>query len=590
MSMHEGPSLKSGWLDRYDYADTIWILRDLALLHAKKAGPHGPTLEFLIRSSDWTGLLDFQFEYLPGVDVEHLAHARQAVALFEKLEPLELEGPSKTLAAFWKFAQTEVTCQAVNERFCRYSAGTPMGYPWDIILMTARKKIQQILRNAPTLDQMKFGFGPGATTNVKKKDACSRVKLGVQPACSTKLLPLLPRFLGEMPLYCSHHASSETDDSVTINVEVHNGRLQFVPKDARKYRAIVVEPVLNSLLQQGIGKTIRRRLKRVGVDLNQQDRNRYLAWLGSKTNHLATVDFSSASDTISTQVVAFLLPESWWVLMDLARTDTVDYNGLSIKLEKFSTMGNSFTFELESLIFYSLAWSCLRHLWLPTTELSIYGDDLIIPSEAYSLVEAVFSYCGFTVNSAKSFVRGPFRESCGADFYLGTDIRPYYQKSYVTPESLFSYHNHCMRVGWFDQAAYIRGKWIHPALAIFGPDGYGDGHLIGDWVPTKKRVRLDDGKKYLLSSLGWEGSFFDTYRHRSVVRKTPHSGDSLLPTFSIYVRDPRPVQQLLVEDSFSNTTRSYQTMWCDPRYLTVPGSEGYEKISVYTLHRGIFIP
>lgn len=62
------------------------------------------------------------------------------------------------------------------------------------------------------------------------------------------------------------------------------------------------------------------------------------------------------------------------------------------------------------------------------TEWSVYGDDIIIDVAGYDLLAEVLQYCGFTVNPRKSYVTGPFRESCGQDFFLGDRVRPFYLK------------------------------------------------------------------------------------------------------------------------------------------------------------------
>lgn len=591
---------RAGWLDRYTYDESIELLKEFATVHAKKSGRFQDSLISLLASDNFLGLLDFAVDYRDTDSPMHLYHARQALAFFQKLEPLKVvSAQERELAAFRAFAKTEVSCAKVNARFRNYRFGTPfMGYPWDVILTDAREKIGKILGKAPTLEQLDFTFGPGATVSTKKKESCFRVKLGTPPECSKELAPFAGLLLGEMVPYAKLHTKyvwGFNDDgtldsgSNLIDVYVVRGKLQFVPKDARKLRTIIVEPSLNVLFQQGIGKAIRKRLKRAGIDLSDQGRNKYLAKLGSMDGYLATVDFSSASDTIAKELVAFLLPEDWWVLMSLARTGTVEYNNLPIELEKFSTMGNSFTFELESLIFWAIAWACLRHLQLPNKDLSIFGDDLIIPGAAMSLCECAFAFCGFTVNSAKSFAQGPFRESCGGDFFKGIDIRPYYQKDLVSPESLFVLHNYYMRNFEFDLADSVRSK-IHPDLIIFGPDGYGDGHLIGAWNPGRQTVKVQTvdangrrkTKRVFPTDLGWSGSFFSSYRHVSPMILVPHTGDELLPAYSIYARSGA------TQDN--RTTCSPQgPAWLDPMYLTVPGSIGYEKASIYTQRQGIFL-
>ena len=88
-------------------------------------------------------------------------------------------------------------------------------------------------------------------------------------------------------------------------------------------------------------------------------------------------------------------------------------------------MGNSYTFELESLIFFSLAYATCTHLGLSPKNVSVYGDDVVIPVEAMNLFREVLTVCGFIINTDKSYSSGPFRESCGADYLEGLDIRPF---------------------------------------------------------------------------------------------------------------------------------------------------------------------
>lgn len=601
---------KAGWLDLYSYESSLAFITSQALVHARLAGPYGEKIIDLINRRDWGSLLDCEHTYEPGQNPVHLVHYRQALGFFEKFEPLRLAGnETKTLKAFRRFAKSEIDCRRVNERFSSYRLGTPMGYPYDVILTDARSKIARILGPAPSLADLHIGFGPGATTNVKKKDSCFRVKLGVQLECSSELAPLMPKLLATVPSLVVHHGEVIDSEEVIedpfnelertlvsrfrVAFDVVPGRLQFVPKDAKKFRTITVEPGVNTLLQQGYGKWIRKRLQKAGINLNDDSRNIEGARLGSLFNKLATIDFSMASDTIATQMVAFLLPDDWFTCLSMARTRQVEYEGLLINLEKFSTMGNSFTFELESLIFYSLAWAVLHYHHAPKENLSIFGDDLILPSSAFSLAELVFAFCGFTINRDKSFSDGPFRESCGSDFYNGIDIRPFYQKQLVSGETLFTLHNHYMRTGEVTLARELREKWIHPDLIIFGPDGYGDGHLIGDWTPLSKRVKLryvdcngrvTTRKLQSQGMLGWEGFYFNSYRHVKYVNHVPHHGDTLLPVYSIYIRGPE-------DDPDPQPTSSVtQKLWADPKYFVVPGSRGYEVVSIYTLCQGIFVP
>jgi hypothetical protein len=93
--------------------------------------------------------------------------------------------------------------------------------------------------------------------------------------------------------------------------------------------------------------------------------------------------------------------------------------------EMFSSMGNGFTFELETLIFYSVARTCAYFRGISGV-ISVYGDDIICPSMLADDLTWVLEYLGFTVNTEKSFVSGPFRESCGGHYHNGVDVTPFY--------------------------------------------------------------------------------------------------------------------------------------------------------------------
>jgi len=96
--------------------------------------------------------------------------------------------------------------------------------------------------------------------------------------------------------------------------------------------------------------------------------------------------------------------------------------------EMFSSMGNGFTFELESLLFWAIVKTTC---YLTGTRgiVSVYGDDIICPTEASNDVQWALEFFGFQVNTEKSFSTGPFRESCGGHYYDGFDITPFYVKA-----------------------------------------------------------------------------------------------------------------------------------------------------------------
>lgn len=213
--------------------------------------------------------------------------------------------------------------------------------------------------------------------------------------------------------------------------EVEGNQLFTVPKKSDIDRCACKEPDINMFLQKGVGRYIRRRLLKFGINLNDQSINRRLAHRASVEGHLATIDLSSASDSITINCVRALLPEEWFLYLNDIRSHSTEVMGRNHRLEMFSSMGNGFTFELESLIFYVLMRT-VSYFEGVSGIISVYGDDLIIPTGMFESAHFVLSVFGFTLNQDKSFHEGPFRESCGGHYYLGEDVTPFYLKRVPT--------------------------------------------------------------------------------------------------------------------------------------------------------------
>jgi hypothetical protein len=211
--------------------------------------------------------------------------------------------------------------------------------------------------------------------------------------------------------------------------EIQGSVLFTVPKDSDIDRVACKEPEINLFLQRGVGNHIRKRLKRFGVDLNDQRVNQELART-AVSRGLATIDLSSASDSISRQLVFDLLPFEWWSYLDDIRVPFTLVDGTWVELEMFSSMGNGFTFELESLIFWALTRSVC---WLSRVrgKINVYGDDIVAPSRIVPRLRRIFSWFGFTINPKKTHWRGDFRESCGKHYYRSLDVSPFYLRGPV---------------------------------------------------------------------------------------------------------------------------------------------------------------
>jgi len=208
---------------------------------------------------------------------------------------------------------------------------------------------------------------------------------------------------------------------------VSGSRCSFVPKTASTSRMICVEPILNSYYQLGLASLLETRLREFfGINLSIQPLvNHRLARAGSIDGSLATIDLSSASDSISLGLCEWILPGWFFETLLALRSRTTLIDGQEHALYMMSTMGNGFTFPLQTIIFSAVlqAVSSIFNTRGGSTW-SCFGDDLICHSKHYNRVVHYLGKLGFTINASKSFHEGPFRESCGADWFNGQPVRP----------------------------------------------------------------------------------------------------------------------------------------------------------------------
>lgn len=519
------------------------------------------SLHKLIETSDYKSLVHYTLPPYQDLTVLDSMYARQVLGLYQKNSSLDL-GIDCEAVARTAWYNAEDRCRETNTKIRDVRSGAYLMSPRvNAILHSAQRKIASVLGSSvPRLSQLRPVFGPGATRSVQKRNACHRTKLQAVPSCSTNVVSSLPELFSTWPAYAEFHGTEhdtgEPEYVVTrVNVELSDAKLEFVPKNAKTHRAIMVEPHLNGVIQGAYGTYIRDRLLCVGIDLRDQMRNKSLARRGSLTGDLATLDLSMASDLISTEVVAMLLPVDWYMALFNCRSPYAMDGDDRVPLEKFSSMGNGFTFPLQSLIYWALCASSVDTKDLDAV--SVYGDDIIIPSYAVDAVVEVFGELGFSINTEKSFWEGPFRESCGGDYYLGVNIRPFYIKETLSYKTLFGLHNFAYRMGDFDLANEVLSL-IPSDICIFGPDGYGDGHLLGDWLPRHHK-----------RDQGWGGWLFDTYKEFGKRHKKPLASDHLLPVYTIYVNPDSDTPLSKTKDGTVS--------------LPLPGVSGYRRVSIYTL-------
>jgi hypothetical protein len=286
--------------------------------------------------------------------------------------------------------------------------------------------IRDIVGDTIPWNYLHGGFSGGASTSHRRNCSHPARKFLGKLDVTTDASELASEVISDSPVWGNMWSQSDS-----ILAEVSGNVLFTVPKNATIDRCAAKEPDLNMYLQRGIGNYFRDCLHQVGVNLNDQSKNRRFAWRGSlPTTHpaaldLATVDLSAASDSVTCSLVDLVMPEVIASLMGSVRSPTTMIDGDSHVNEMYSSMGNGFTFELESLLFYSIAKS-VCYFGGYKGPISVYGDDIIIPRLAFHDLEYVLEFLGFSVNPEKSFYTGAFRESCGGHYYFGSDVTPFY--------------------------------------------------------------------------------------------------------------------------------------------------------------------
>lgn len=301
-------------------------------------------------------------------------------------------------------------------------------WKWDEYQEISQILFSKILGNVVADYQNHVKHGPGAVA--ERYDSVERWDFPTIPS----------RILDEVDL--STFTGIWTDGCDIEDREIP-ARLVAVPKTATKPRLISIEPSYNQFVQQGMQAKLREGLRRYpGLSYDTQMYNREWARLGSKTGMLATLDLSSASDLVSNDLLShmFGFNRAYVRLYNACRSESVDLpDGSNLKLNKAASMGSAVTFPHEIMYFSVL---CVRAICqfernftprfirdlVKRPVIRIYGDDIIVPSRYADVVIAELESVGLRVNQEKSFTQGFFRESCGGDYYRGTEVTPKYAR------------------------------------------------------------------------------------------------------------------------------------------------------------------
>lgn len=340
--------------------------------------------------------------------------------------------------ALCSFLTTEARLAALSHHSID-SARTTV--PIAAVIHTARRKIAELIGEWDFERVTKgCGFSGGSSTRLKRRDAAPANKFVGRPHVTPGCLPVITEFVRRSPIWAD--ALRQGADGKLDVCLVPGNEFFTVDKSATARRPACKEPELNMFIQKGLGDYFRRSLRKVqfdpgskrrskwkGINLDTQEWNAEFAFEASFTGQFATIDLSAASDSISMTLIDKLFDEDWFSYISMIRSPlmTVPKKGGDevYLLHKVSTMGNGFTFELESLIFWALTSSVVDLMRVSDRRVAVFGDDILCHSEAAPVVCEVLEAVGFIPNQKKTHMVGPFRESCGAHYYNGYDVTPF---------------------------------------------------------------------------------------------------------------------------------------------------------------------
>lgn len=456
------------------------------------AGDHASVISNVVDPSTYTDADTFRDDYF----------AAQLVSKFPNWDT----GVDRAAVALANFLQAEERCRVTNE-FLRhaFAGGAYHSKTLSAILYGAQRLIGNLLSEFSWEEASRhFGFGPGSSISLPRSKGDAYYKFGnTKPTTTEDNFDAAASAICSCPSWLLHvlFADSVPGDLVIVP----GNKVSTVPKNAKTDRVIATEPDMNMYIQKGIGAMIRKRLKRVGVNLDSQELNQHLASIGAETG-LATIDLRSASDTVSLELVKQLLPPDWVDAIMMCRSPVgVLPDGTVLTYQKVSSMGNGFTFELESLIFWAITRSVTDFRNEKDRRLAVYGDDIIVPAESAPLLVSILGLVGFETNTSKSYLSGRFRESCGKHYFDGVDVTPFYIRDDIdTPERLLWLANSIRRYAClWGSRSYCDSRYV-PSYV-----------LVKSFLPKSLRTSsvplFSEGKAFSDTALGGD---FDEVRPR----------------------------------------------------------------------------
>lgn len=449
------------------------LKRVAKVLYRSLGTPVAATCEGLLDRGEYAALQSMRVD--PNAYTEAEAYHRDVTAV-DFLRKLALPGDDerKYRAAVESFLSCEEQNFKTNRRLYALIDGLTIEDERLMELISIwRKDVRKVLGRLPL--GLLPRFSGGATVSDKSGLTTIPDKITSSPTLypgTTSILPLWEE---------TAWARSLRERRCTPRIVRHNVFFT-VRKDYEKDRGCAKEASLSLSYQLATGREIRNRINRsFGTDMAHNKeihmaRARHASLFGDD----ATVDLSNASNCIAKALPELVLPEDWFTLVDSLRAPSMRIDGKVHRLEMFSSMGNGYTFELETLLFWTLARAICTWMGMPglMKRVSCVGDDIICPTDIAETLISALKYFGFEPNTRKTFVKGPFRESCGGDYFRGQPVRAVFVENLPTePQHWISLANQLWRLppSLGRQARMECLKNIPSAIrSCVGPESLGD--------------------------------------------------------------------------------------------------------------------
>jgi len=454
-------SLEQGYIDPTSF------------LNFKKNGLHPAFLQGmvgLVFDRDSGRINDVKTFSSPDVFSGLVASVRQICLAFKKIElPCS---PARTNAALENFIVTEQSFELLAlspEAIEDFSSVSSL--LWYHVLRDLR------------MDNLVPRHGPGATADRVSGNQKYRWRFW-----HDRLEPYLPLIDNGLPIssWEFRGSGSEFERVSILSEELEIPvRVTPVPKTLKGPRIIAIEPCCMQYAQQGFRNLLYEVIESNWVtsghiNFRDQSINQSLAVSSSVDQSFATIDLSDASDRVPLDLALTMFDKfpEMREFVNACRSGFAKMPDGRIvgPLRKFASMGSALCFPVEAMYFYTICViALLRMQDLPVTwsnikvvskSIYVYGDDIIVPREfATTVLDYLIKY-NCKVNADKTFIHGFFRESCGVDAFLGTQVQPVYvgtdlpkdRRQYREIVSSVATANHFFSKGYLRTSALIFSK------------------------------------------------------------------------------------------------------------------------------------